>query len=79
MFVSTRMKRKTSRFAARRHVFQDYKLLEDRTVFDNIALGMRITGATLYQIKRRVTSLLNEVGLFHKRFALPHTLSGGEQ
>jgi cell division transport system ATP-binding protein len=80
-FVSTRMKRKDIPFLRRRVgiVFQDYKLLEDRSVFDNIAIGMRITGVTMYQIKRRVTSLLNEVGLFHKRFALPNTLSGGEQ
>jgi len=80
-FVSTRMKRKDIPFLRRRVgiVFQDYKLLDDRTVFDNIAIGMRITGATPYQIKRRVGSLLNEVGLYHKRVAMPQTLSGGEQ
>ena len=60
-------------------VFQDYKLLDDRTVFDNIALGMRVTGATPYAIKHRVTTLLNEVGLYHKRNQMPQTLSGGEQ
>jgi len=80
-FVSTRMKRKDIPFLRRRVgiVFQDYKLLDDRTVYDNVAIGMRITGASPYQIKRRVTSLLNDVGLFHKRFELPQTLSGGEQ
>jgi cell division transport system ATP-binding protein len=80
-FVSTRMKRKDIPFLRRRVgiVFQDYKLLDDRTVFDNIAIGMRITGAAPYQIKRRVTTLLNEVGLFHKRLQRPYALSGGEQ
>jgi cell division transport system ATP-binding protein len=80
-FVSTRMKRKDIPFLRRRVgiVFQDYKLLDDRTVFDNIAIGMRITGAAPYQIRRRVTTLLNDVGLFHKRLQLPQTLSGGEQ
>jgi cell division transport system ATP-binding protein len=80
-FVSTRMKRRDIPFLRRRVgiVFQDYKLLDDRTVFDNIALGMRITGATPYQIKRRVTTLLNDVGLYHKRMQMPQSLSGGEQ
>jgi len=80
-FVSTRMKRKDIPLLRRRVgiVFQDYKLLDDRTVFDNIAIGMRITGAAPYRIKRRVTTLLNDVGLFHKRLQLPQALSGGEQ
>ncbi len=80
-FVSTRMKRRDIPFLRRRVgiVFQDYKLLDDRTVFDNIALGMRVTGATPYAIKHRVTTLLNEVGLYHKRNQMPQTLSGGEQ
>jgi cell division transport system ATP-binding protein len=80
-FVSTRMKRRDIPYLRRRVgiVFQDYKLLEDRTVFDNISIGMRITGASPYQIRRRVIALLNEVGLYHKRLAMPHSLSGGEQ
>jgi cell division transport system ATP-binding protein len=80
-FVSTRLKRRDIPFLRRRVgiVFQDYKLLDDRTVFDNIAVGMRVTGASPYQIKRRVTTLLNEVGLYHKRIQLPQSLSGGEQ
>ena len=80
-FVSTRMKRRDIPFLRRRVgiVFQDYKLLDDRTVFDNIALGMRVTGAAPYAIKHRVTTLLNDVGLYHKRAQMPQTLSGGEQ
>jgi cell division transport system ATP-binding protein len=80
-FVSTRMKRSDIPFLRRRVgiVFQDYKLLDDRTVFDNIAIGMRITGKSPFSIRRRVTTLLNEVGLYHKRLNMPHSLSGGEQ
>src|SRR6188508_2939140 len=80
-FVSTRMKRRDIPYLRRRVgiVFQDYKLLEDRTVAENIAIGMRITGASPFAIKRRVASLLNEIGLYHKREAKPQTLSGGEQ
>jgi cell division transport system ATP-binding protein len=80
-FVSTRMKRRDIPFLRRRVgiIFQDYKLLDDRTVFDNIAIGMRITGSSPYQIKHRVVALLNEVGLYHKRLAMPTSLSGGEQ
>lgn len=80
-FVSTRMRRRDIPFLRRRVgiVFQDYKLLDDRTVYDNIAIGMRITGAPPFSIKRRVTVLLNEVGLYHKRMQKPTSLSGGEQ
>ncbi len=80
-FVSTRMKRKDIPFLRRKVgiIFQDYKLLDDRTVYENIAIGMRIIGASPYAIKHRVTSLLNEVGLYHKRLEMPTVLSGGEQ
>jgi cell division transport system ATP-binding protein len=80
-FVSTRMKRKEIPFLRRRVgiIFQDYKLLDDRTVYENVAIGMRIVGASPYAIKHRVTSLLNEVGLYHKRLEMPDTLSGGER
>jgi cell division transport system ATP-binding protein len=80
-FVSTRMRRRDIPYLRRRVgiVFQDYKLLEDRTVAENIAIGMRITGAAPFAIKRRVASLLNEIGLYHKREMKPQSLSGGEQ
>jgi cell division transport system ATP-binding protein len=80
-FVSTRMRRRDIPYLRRRVgiVFQDYKLLEDRTVAENIAIGMRITGAAPFAIKRRVASLLNEIGLYHKRESKPQSLSGGEQ
>ena len=80
-FVSTRMRRRDIPYLRRRVgiVFQDYKLLEDRTVAENIAIGMRITGASPFSIKRRVASLLNDIGLYHKRLEMPQSLSGGEQ
>src|SRR6188474_988416 len=80
-FVSTRMKRRDIPFLRRRVgiVFQDYKLLDDRTVFDNVAICMRITGASPFSIKRRVATLLNDVGLHHKQRQMPKALSGGEQ
>jgi cell division transport system ATP-binding protein len=80
-FVSTRMRRKDIPFLRRRVgiIFQDYKLLDDRNVYENVAIGMRIVGASPFAIKHRVMSLLNEVGLYHKRLAMPSTLSGGEQ
>jgi len=80
-FVSTRMKRGDIPFLRRRVgiIFQDYKLLDDRNVYENVAIGMRIVGAAPYAIKHRVTWLLNEVGLYHKRLEMPETLSGGER
>ncbi len=80
-FVSTRMRRRDIPYLRRRVgiVFQDYKLLEDRTVAENIGIGMRIMGAPPFAIKRRVASLLNEIGLYHKRNIKPQSLSGGEQ
>ena len=80
-FVSTRMRRKTIPQLRRRIgiVFQDFRLLEDRTVFENIALAMKITGASMGEIKRQVTEILTRVGLYHKRYEYPNALSGGEQ
>jgi len=60
-------------------VFQDIRLLTDRTVFDNIAFAARIAGGTERQIKRRVFDVLTVVGLSHKNNNYPSQLSGGEQ
>lgn len=60
-------------------VYQDFKLLRDRTVFENVALPLRIAGETTQQIQRRVRSVLEEVGLRYKSDDLPEHLSGGEQ
>ncbi len=60
-------------------VFQDFKLLEDRDVYENVAFAMWATGARRSRIKKRVFKVLAEVGLSHKRYSLIPQLSGGEQ
>jgi len=60
-------------------VFQDFQLLPDRTVFENIAFALEVTGKKKKFIKKRVLEVLGLVGLSHKRKAMPDDLSGGEQ
>jgi cell division transport system ATP-binding protein len=60
-------------------IFQDHRLLHDRTVFDNVALPLVVAGASPNEIKRRVNAALDKVGLLHKERSIPLTLSGGEQ
>lgn len=60
-------------------IFQDHRLLEDRTVFDNVALPLVVAGQGHQEIRRRVQAALDKVGLLNKARALPVTLSGGEQ
>ena len=60
-------------------VFQDNKLLHDRTVFDNVALPLVVSGVPHQEIGRRVRAALDKVGLLNKEKTLPITLSGGEQ
>ncbi len=60
-------------------IYQDFRLLEHQSVFDNVALPLRIAGAKEDQIRTHVTELLTWVGLEEHVGALPTTLSGGEQ
>lgn len=60
-------------------IFQDYKLLQDRTVFDNVALPLVVAGNSYHEITRRVRAALDKVGLSGKEKKYPITLSGGEQ
>ena len=59
-------------------VFQDFRLLDDRTVFENVAFAMRVVGASKKEIRRQVPSLLSMVGLSNKAKLLPTQLSRGE-
>lgn len=80
-YVSTRIKRNTVPALRRRVgiIFQDFRLIEDRTVFENVALALKVTGAGMREIKRQVTDILTRVALYHKRYEFPSSLSGGEQ
>jgi cell division transport system ATP-binding protein len=60
-------------------VFQDFRLLDDRNVYDNVAFTLHVTGTKSSEIKRSVLHVLADVGLSHKRNKLPSELSGGEQ
>jgi cell division transport system ATP-binding protein len=60
-------------------VFQDFRLLPRRTVFANVALALEVLGQPEPRIRRRVETVLRQVGLGHKQDALPLRLSGGEQ
>ncbi len=60
-------------------VFQDFRLLEDRTVYENVEFAMQIVGASRRDIRRRVPTVLNMVGLNYKAKMFPRQLSGGEQ
>lgn len=60
-------------------VFQDFKLLPRRTVFDNVGIALEVVGAPAEQIRRRVPAVLNIVGLKGREDSLAAELSGGEQ
>ena len=60
-------------------VFQDFRLLKNKTVYENVAFAMKIVEATPREIRRTVPQVLNLVGLSKKAKAYPNQLSGGEQ
>jgi cell division transport system ATP-binding protein len=60
-------------------VFQDFRLLPGKTVFDNVAFGMEVIGKSKKDIQQRIPALLDLVGLEEKAHRLPSELSGGEQ
>lgn len=60
-------------------VFQDFRLLPGKTVFDNVAFGMEVIGKSKKDIQQRIPALLDLVGLDEKAHRLPSELSGGEQ
>lgn len=61
-------------------VFQDFQLLTDRTVYENLVFVLKATGwKNKKEMKQRIDDVLEKVGLKHKDFKMPHQLSGGEQ
>ena len=60
-------------------IFQDFRLIEKKTVYDNMVFAMRAVGASPREIKKRISYVLKLVGLENKQSRLPDELSGGEQ
>ncbi|MEW5762340.1 MAG: cell division ATP-binding protein FtsE [Bacillota bacterium] len=60
-------------------VFQDFRLLPQKTAYENVALALEVMGVSRREIRRRVPEALARVGLAEKLHAFPHQLSGGEQ
>ena len=60
-------------------VFQDFRLLYDKTVYENIVLALRVIEASEREIKEAVPAALKQVGLYGKEYSYPNQLSGGEQ
>ena len=60
-------------------IFQDFRLIDNKSVYDNVAFAMRVIGAAESEIRKRVPYVLELVGLENKGRRRPHELSGGEQ
>jgi cell division transport system ATP-binding protein len=60
-------------------IFQDFKLLQDRNVYENLLFVLEATNTSKRRIKRKINDVLTDVGLSHKRLSMPDQLSGGEQ
>jgi len=60
-------------------IFQDFKLIEDRTIYENLAFVLETVNTPAKKIKKRITEVLGEVGLSHKIKSYPKELSGGEK
>ena len=60
-------------------VFQDFRLIPNMSVFDNVAFAMHVVGADRRQIRKEVSAMLSTVGLGEKARSMPNQLSGGQQ
>ncbi len=60
-------------------IFQDFKLLQDRNVYENLLFVLEATNTSKRRIKKKINDALTDVGLSHKRLNMPDQLSGGEQ
>jgi cell division transport system ATP-binding protein len=80
-FNSTKIRRRDLPLLRRQMgiIFQDFRLFDDRSVYENIAFTLAVTATRRKEIHRRVLQVLADVGLSHKRNCLPQELSGGEK
>lgn len=80
-YISSAVTRRTTPYLRRTLgiIFQDYRLFDDRSVYDNVAFTLHVTGVKGKEIKKRVLQALASVGLSHQRNKLPAEISGGEQ
>ncbi len=80
-FRSSTIKAKEIPFLRRKMgvIFQDFKLLEDRTIYDNLELVLRVTESPILSIRKKIINALTDVGLNHKQNNYPSELSGGEK
>ena len=80
-FLSSTIKKFEIPFLRRRIgiIFQDFKLLQDKTVYENVAFALEVTGGGGRKMKEDVMKALALVGLSHKRNEFPYRISGGEQ
>ena len=80
-FMASTIKEEEIPFLRRRIgiIFQDFKLLKDKTVYENVAFALEVTGQSGRKMREKVMKALTLVGLSHKRNDFPYTLSGGEQ
>ncbi len=60
-------------------VFQDFKLLPHKTVYENVALALKVTGTSRVNVRKNVMQLLHRTGLSYRQDAYPEDISGGEQ
>jgi cell division transport system ATP-binding protein len=60
-------------------IFQDFKLLKDRNIYDNLALILEVLNTPKKEIKKRINDVLTDVNLIHRRNSMPDELSGGEK
>lgn len=60
-------------------VFQDFRLLYERNIYDNLAFILEAIGTPKKIIKQKINDVLTDVGLSHRRYSMPNELSGGEQ
>ncbi|MHB1687684.1 MAG: cell division ATP-binding protein FtsE [Ignavibacteriaceae bacterium] len=60
-------------------IFQDFKLLKDRNIYENLSFVLEATNKSSGDIKKKVNDALTDVGLSHRRYSMPNELSGGEK